>query len=227
VAIREAGGLPATLQPLATPAAVARAEVGLAGLAKRGLDLLISVAVLIPAALPMLCIALVIRCTSSGPVLFRQPRVGKGGRLFTSYKFRSMFMDAEDRLKEVALLNEVEGPIFKIRRDPRITPFGRFLRKSSLDELPQLFNVLRGEMSLVGPRPALMPEVLAYQPWQLQRTTVKPGLTGLWQVNGRSDLPFEAMMRLDLEYIRGWSLWFDIWLLLRTVPAVLSGRGAY
>ena len=228
MAAREAdSALLAGVRPMATPVAVTRAGVGLGGTAKRLLDVLVALAILMIAALPMLFIALAIRAISPGPILFRQPRVGKGGRLFTSYKFRSMYMDAEDRLAEVAHLNEVDGPIFKLRNDPRITPLGRFLRRTSLDELPQLFNVLRGEMSLVGPRPGLMHEVQAYEPWQLERLTVRPGLTGLWQVNGRSDLPFEAMMRLDLEYIRRWSLWFDIWLLIRTIPAVVSARGAY
>lgn len=212
---------------MATPVVLARAEVGLAKIAKRVMDVIVASAGLMLAALPMLCIALAIRLTSPGPILFRQARVGKGGRLFTSYKFRSMYMDAEDRLAEVRHLNQADGPIFKIRQDPRMTPVGRFLRRASLDELPQLFNAFRGEMSIVGPRPALMTEVIAYEPWQLERLTVRPGLTGLWQVSGRSDLPFEAMMRLDLEYIRRWSLWFDLWLLMLTVPTVVSGRGAY
>lgn len=228
MAVRQAGGQLATgRQPLATPVALARAEVGVAKIAKRVLDVIVASAGLMLAALPMLCIALTIRLTSPGPILFRQARVGKGGRLFTSYKFRSMYMDAEDRLAEVMHLNQADGPIFKIRRDPRMTPVGRFLRRTSLDELPQLFNAFRGEMSIVGPRPALMTEVIAYEPWQLERLTVRPGLTGLWQVSGRSDLPFAAMMRLDLEYIGRWSLWFDLWLLILTVPAVVSGRGAY
>ncbi len=212
---------------MATPVSLARAEAGVAKIAKRVLDVIVASAGLMLAVLPMLCIALTIRLTSPGPVLFRQARVGKGGRLFTSYKFRSMYMDAEDRLEEVRHLNQADGPIFKIRQDPRMTPVGRFLRRTSLDELPQLFNAFRGEMSIVGPRPALMTEVLAYEPWQLERLIVRPGLTGLWQVSGRSDLPFEAMMRLDLEYIRRWSLWFDLWLLILTVPTVVSGRGAY
>jgi len=228
VAIREAGSeLSATGRPVATPVTLARPEVGLARMAKRALDVIAAFLAIVLAALPMICIALAIRLTSPGPILFRQGRVGKGGRLFISYKFRSMYVDAEDRLAEVKHLNQADGPIFKIHKDPRITAAGRFLRRTSLDELPQLFNALKGEMSLVGPRPALMTEVLKYEPWQMDRLTVRPGLTGLWQVSGRSDLPFEAMMRLDLEYIRRWSLWFDVWLLIRTLPAVLSGRGAY
>ena len=217
----------AALQLIASPVGVGRAELGLSRIAKRSLDLIVTLPALLIAALPMLCIALAIKLTSAGPILFHQPRVGRGGRLFSSLKFRSMYLDAEDRLEEVKHLNEQDGPIFKIRRDPRITSIGRLLRRTSLDELPQLFNVLLGDMSLVGPRPALMPEVLGYEPWQLRRITVKPGLTGLWQVSGRSDLPFETMMRLDADYIGRWSIWLDIWLLVRTIPAVISGRGAY
>lgn len=215
------------MRPIVTPVAVTRAEVGLGRIAKRLLDVVLTLAALMIAAVPMLLIVLAVRFFSPGPIVFRQPRVGKGGRLFTSYKFRSMDVDAEDRLSEVARLNEADGPIFKVRKDPRITPVGRFLRRTSLDELPQLFNVLRGDMSLVGPRPALLREVLVYERWQLDRLTVRPGMTGLWQVSGRSQIPFEVMMRLDLEYIRQWSLWFDILLLVRTIPAVVSARGAY
>lgn len=219
--------VPASIQLVASPVAVAHPELGLSRIAKRFLDLVVTLVALTIVAVPMLCLALAIKLTSPGPILFRQPRVGRGGRLFMSLKFRSMYIDAEERLQEVKHLNEKDGPIFKIRDDPRITSVGRLLRRTSLDELPQLFNVLRGEMSLVGPRPALMPEVLAYDPWQLQRLTVKPGLTGLWQVSGRSDLSFDAMMRLDVDYINRWSIWFDICLLARTIPAVISGRGAY
>lgn len=213
-------------RPMVTPLTVTQADVGLGKVSKRCLDIVVALAVLALAALPMLCIALAIRLTSPGPVLFRQLRVGKGGRLFTMYKFRSMYQDAELRLAEVMHLNEAEGPIFKIRNDPRVTPIGRWLRRTSLDELPQLFNVLRGEMSLVGPRPPLMREVLDYEPWHLERLTVKPGITGLWQVSGRSNLPFQEMMRLDIEYVIHWSLWLDLRLLALTIVTVLSGRGA-
>lgn len=211
---------------MVTPLTVTQADVGLGKVSKRCLDIVVALAVLALAALPMLCIALAIRLTSPGPVLFRQLRVGKGGRLFTMYKFRSMYQDAELRLAEVMHLNEAVGPIFKIRNDPRVTPIGRWLRRTSLDELPQLFNVLRGEMSLVGPRPPLMREVLDYEPWHLERLTVKPGITGLWQVSGRSNLPFQEMMRLDIEYVIHWSLWLDLRLLALTIVTVLSGRGA-
>jgi lipopolysaccharide/colanic/teichoic acid biosynthesis glycosyltransferase len=228
VAIEDIGGpLTRAARPMATPVAVTAADGGIAAFSKRTLDFAGALGLLLVFALPMLAIALAVRLTSPGPVFFRQLRVGRSGRFFTSYKFRSMYLDAEDRQKEVAHLNEATGPIFKIRDDPRMTPVGRFLRRTSLDEIAQLFNVLRGDMSLVGPRPGLMSEVLNYEGWELERLTVKPGLTGLWQVSGRSELSFQEMMRLDLEYVHRRSFWFDVWLLIRTVPAVLSGRGAY
>jgi len=227
MALDEVSGVRSASRPMATPVALPSPRLGLGRVAKRLLDLVSALVILVPAALPMLAMAVAVRISSPGPVLFRQPRVGMNGRLFTSYKFRSMYIDAENRIAEVAHLNEAGGPLFKSRRDPRITPLGRLLRRSSLDELAQLFNVLRGEMSMVGPRPGLMSEVLQYEPHHLNRLTVRPGLTGLWQVSGRSELPFQEMMRLDMEYIARRSLWFDAWLLLRTVPAVLSGRGAF
>jgi lipopolysaccharide/colanic/teichoic acid biosynthesis glycosyltransferase len=178
-------------------------------------------------AVPMLVIAIAISVSSPGPIFFRQLRVGRGGRFFTIYKFRSMREDAESRQAALAHLNEVSGPIFKIKRDPRLIPVGRIIRRLSLDEAPQLFNVLKGEMSLVGPRPALMREVLLYEPWQLIRLTSRPGMTGIWQISGRSEVSFEEMMAMDMRYVRGWSLWLDLSLLLRTVPALVRGRGAY
>jgi lipopolysaccharide/colanic/teichoic acid biosynthesis glycosyltransferase len=153
--------------------------------------------------------------------------VGKDGRHFRVLKFRSMREDADLRLSEVQRLNEVSGPMFKIRRDPRITRVGGFIRRYSLDELPQLINVVRGEMSLVGPRPPLPAEVERYEDWQLGRLRALPGITGLWQVSGRSEVPFDDMVRLDLEYIRKRSLALDFEILMRTIPAVLSTRGAY
>ena len=175
----------------------------------------------------MLVIALAIKATSRGPVLFRQVRCGINGRRFTLYKFRTMVVDAERRLDEVAHLNEVRGPAFKARRDPRVTPVGRFLRRFSLDELPQLVNVLRGDMSLVGPRPPLPEEVERYERWQRRRLSMKPGITGLWQVSGRAALnDFDAWIELDLAYIDNWSLWLDFKIMLKTVPAVLLARGA-
>lgn len=172
-------------------------------------------------------LAALIKVTSHGPVLFRQVRCGLNGRPFTFYKLRTMVEDAEERLSEVAHLNEHDGPVFKSARDPRVTRFGRFLRRFSLDEIPQLWNVLKGEMSLVGPRPPLPDEVARYEKWQRRRLSMKPGLTGLWQVSGRSDLPsFDQWMELDLAYIDNWSLTLDAKILLRTIPTVLIGRGA-
>lgn len=188
-----------------------------------GLALLLGVVCLPLAAV----LAVLIKLSSHGPVLFRQVRCGLSGRPFTFYKLRTMTEDAEERLAEVAHLNEHEGPVFKSSHDPRVTSFGRFLRRFSLDEIPQLWNVLKGEMSLVGPRPPLPDEVARYEKWQRRRLSMKPGLTGLWQVSGRSDLPsFDQWMELDLAYIDNWSLTLDAKILLRTIPTVLSGKGA-
>jgi lipopolysaccharide/colanic/teichoic acid biosynthesis glycosyltransferase len=153
--------------------------------------------------------------------------VGKDGREFTFYKFRSMHTNADLRRNELAHLNETDGPVFKMREDPRITAVGRILRRTSIDEAPQFWNVLRGDMSLVGPRPPLPSEVMHYDAKQWQRLMVWPGITCIWQVSGRSDLDFATWVDMDLEYIRRWSPWLDVALLLRTIPAVLSGRGAY
>lgn len=172
-------------------------------------------------------LVLLIRLDSPGPVFFRQRRVGLRGRIFDCYKFRSMVMDAEVRKEELAHLNEASGAAFKIERDPRITGVGRFLRRSSLDEFPQLYNVLRGEMSVVGPRPQIPSEVAAYTPAQARRLQVRPGLTCLWQVSGRSQLDFEDWMELDLEYVRRRSPAFDLRILSRTIPAVIERKGAY
>jgi lipopolysaccharide/colanic/teichoic acid biosynthesis glycosyltransferase len=175
----------------------------------------------------MLLAALVIRITSPGPVLYRQIRCGLYGRRFTLIKFRSMIDGAEDVLWEIRHLNEMSGPVFKMRNDPRVTPFGRFLRRSSVDELPQLWNVLKGEMSLVGPRAPLPDEVAAYTNGQRRRLSVKPGITCLWQVSGRSQIDFDKWMALDLEYIDNWSLLLDLQILARTIPVVLLTRGAH
>jgi lipopolysaccharide/colanic/teichoic acid biosynthesis glycosyltransferase len=153
--------------------------------------------------------------------------VGKNGQRFGMLKFRSMVTNADKKLADLRSRNEATGPLFKMRDDPRVTQVGRFIRRWSLDELPQLFNVLRGEMSLVGPRPPLPAEVEQYEDWQHGRLRAVPGLTGLWQVSGRSEVPFHDMVRLDLHYIRSWSLSLDIEIMLRTIPAVLSNRGAY
>jgi exopolysaccharide biosynthesis polyprenyl glycosylphosphotransferase len=172
-------------------------------------------------------IALAIRLESPGPVIFTQGRVGLGGRLFRMVKFRSMHVGAEAEQEALANLNEADGPIFKIHDDPRLTRVGRFLRRTSLDELPQLVNVLRGEMSLVGPRPPLPSEVERYQEWHRKRLEAPPGMTGLWQVSGRSRLSFDEMVLLDIYYIENWSPWLDFKILVRTIPTALSGEGAY
>jgi exopolysaccharide biosynthesis polyprenyl glycosylphosphotransferase len=172
-------------------------------------------------------VALWVRCTSHGPVLFRQMRVGRDGREFRIFKFRSMYVDAEARLAELKHLNEHDGVLFKIREDPRVTPAGRWLRRFSVDELPQLLNVVCGQMSLVGPRPPLPAEVAAYADDVWRRLAVKPGMTGLWQVSGRSDLPWDEAVRLDLRYVENWSLSLDLVILLRTMTAVVRSSGAY
>jgi len=179
-------------------------------------------------ALPlMVAIAIAVKVDSRGPVFFRQTRVGQGGREFDVYKFRSMVVDADRMLDHLAQHNETDGLMFKMRRDPRVTRVGRFLRKWSLDELPQLFNVLLGHMSLVGPRPPLPSEVAQYSGDVRRRLLVKPGMTGLWQVSGRSDLSWEDGIRLDLYYVENWSLAADLSILWKTAGAVLKGRGAY
>jgi exopolysaccharide biosynthesis polyprenyl glycosylphosphotransferase len=175
----------------------------------------------------LLLIAIAIRLDSPGTVLFRQKRVGHRGKIFTCYKFRSMRMDAEELKKSLQKHNERGGPVFKLRNDPRVTRVGSFLRRSSLDELPQLFNILRGDMSIVGPRPALPQEVEKYSARALQRLTVPPGLTGLWQVSGRAKLSFDDMVDLDLRYIEERSLWTNFKIILKTIPAVLFADGAY
>jgi exopolysaccharide biosynthesis polyprenyl glycosylphosphotransferase len=194
---------------------------------KRMLDLFLSSLGLV-AILPFWpVIVLAVRLDSSGPAIFIQERVGQHGRRFSFYKFRSMYVDAEQRMAEVLAGNEIDGPVFKIRNDPRVTRVGGFLRRTSLDELPQLINVLKGEMSLVGPRPPLPREVKEYRPRDIVRLSVKPGLTCLWQISGRSNVGFDKWMEYDREYVRNMSLWLDLKILLRTVGAVLSMRGAY
>lgn len=194
---------------------------------KRVLDIVgASIALILTAPLALI-IAIAIKIDSPGPIVVRQRRVGRQGKLFDFYKFRSMTVDAEKRLPELMAHNETEGPFFKIRDDPRVTRVGRAIRRLSLDEVPQFYNVLRGDMSLVGPRPALPREVELYQDWHLRRLSVPPGITGLWQVSGRSDLPFDEMALLDIWYVENWSLGLEVTIILRTIPAVLFGYGAY
>jgi len=194
---------------------------------KRLLDIVLATFGLV-ASLPItIAVAVAIKLDSPGPVIFMQDRVGRNGQRFHFYKFRSMYVDAERRLSDLKHQNEVDGPVFKIRKDPRITRVGAFMRRTSLDELPQLINVLKGEMSVVGPRPPLPKEVDQYRPADMVRLSVKPGLTCLWQIRGRSTLGFDTWMEYDREYISNLSLWLDVSILVRTVWAVLSCRGAY
>lgn len=198
-------------------------------LAKRVVDMAVSGAALLALSPLMLATALLIKLTSpGGPVLFAQDRVGMNQRRFKLYKFRSMVPNAEQLKAQLAHLNEVaDGPAFKMENDPRITPLGRFIRKTSIDELPQLFNVLKGEMSLVGPRPPLPDEVKQYRWLFRRRLSVKPGITCVWQVSGRSGVTFSEWMKMDKEYVENWSLWLDIKILFKTIPAVLFGKGAH
>jgi exopolysaccharide biosynthesis polyprenyl glycosylphosphotransferase len=195
-------------------------------LIKRVIDVVLASLGLV-ASLPILLVsAMFIKITSPGPVIFRQRRVGMNGRAFWLYKLRTMVPDAEQRLQQVKHLNEMRGPVFKIKNDPRVTPFGRLLRVLSIDELPQLWNVLKGDMSLVGPRPPLPTEVQKYQLWQRRRLSMRPGITCLWQVSGRNTIDFEEWMKLDMQYIDSWSLGLDLKILLRTIPSVLARKGA-
>lgn len=195
--------------------------------AKRAMDVAIALTILFFTAPLLLVVALAIVLDSRGPVLFRQERVGRFGQCFTCFKFRSMHVGADAQRGDLKRHNEATGPIFKMRSDPRITRVGRVIRRLSLDEMPQLWNVARGDMSLVGPRPPMPCEVEEYQDWHLRRLDVAPGLTGLWQVSGRSKLTFDEMVMLDLFYAENWSLGLDLRILLRTVPTVLLGTGAY
>jgi exopolysaccharide biosynthesis polyprenyl glycosylphosphotransferase len=193
---------------------------------KRGMDIAGSAFFLVCFSWIYALTILAIKLTSRGPVFFKQERVGLYGRRFTLYKFRSMVVDAERRRAELLHLNEMDGPTFKIKSDPRITPVGRILRKFSIDEFPQMWNVLKGDMSLVGPRPPLASEVEKYDPWARRRLSVRPGITCLWQVEGRNNINFQKWMELDLAYIDNWSLGLDLKILLKTVTAVLGARGA-
>ena len=194
---------------------------------KRLLDIVIAGLSLLLLAPLLILIALAIWITSGRPILYRWEVIGLGGRPFTGYKFRTMVPDA-DRLKAALLAhNEMRGPVFKMKDDPRITPIGRVLRKFSLDEMPQLWSVLKGDMSMVGPRPPLQSEWVHFEDWQRRKLSVKPGITCLWQISGRSDIKdFDEWVRMDLEYIDHWSLWLDLKIMLMSIPAFLLGRGA-
>jgi exopolysaccharide biosynthesis polyprenyl glycosylphosphotransferase len=193
---------------------------------KRAVDLVLSLLLFLLTLPIQILAAMAIKLSSTGPILFPQTRCGLNGRHFTLRKFRTMYTGAEERLSEISHLNEMSGPVFKSSLDPRLTPVGRVLRRLSIDELPQLWNVILGDMSLVGPRPPLPEEVSRYEPWQRRRLSMSPGMTCLWQISGRNDLDFDRWMELDLKYIDTWSPMLDLKILLKTVPAVLSGRGA-
>ena len=211
--------------PLLTFASTPQNDFAL--LFKRALDVTLSALALVVLSPVFLVLALLIKLTSKGPVFYRQTRCGLGGRRFTLLKFRSMVANADQLLLHLEELNEVDGPVFKMRNDPRCTIVGRWMRMLSLDELPQLWNVVRGDMSLVGPRPPLPAEVEHYEPWQRRRLRMRPGLTCLWALEGRSRLQFDRWVKLDLLYIDNWSVWLDFKILLKTIPTVLSSRGAH
>jgi len=220
VAIDDVGGIPLI--------AVREPRLGMVdSVVKRLMDLGIALLMILVFAIPMIVVALLIRLESPGPIIFAQKRIGKFGHAFVAYKFRSMRQGAEQQQAALNGLNEAQGPLFKIRNDPRLTRVGRWIRRTSMDELPQLLNVLRGEMSIVGPRPPMPNEVEQYLEWHKRRLDVCPGLTGLSQVSGRSDLTFDETAMLDIYYVENWSPWSDIGIMLRTIPTVLLGRGAY
>jgi exopolysaccharide biosynthesis polyprenyl glycosylphosphotransferase len=193
---------------------------------KTASDTVVSLAALVLLAPVLILATIAIKLSSPGPIFFKQERNGMNGRKFTLLKFRSMLVGAEEMQDELLALNEMDGPVFKIKNDPRITKVGRFLRKTSLDELPQLINVLKGDMSLVGPRPPIPGEVTNYETWQRRRLSMRPGVTCFWQISGRNKISFEEWMKLDLEYIDNWSLCLDFKILLKTIPVVLFGTGA-
>jgi lipopolysaccharide/colanic/teichoic acid biosynthesis glycosyltransferase len=193
---------------------------------KRGLDLCVSAVLLVLLAPLFVVLAVGVKLTSRGPVFYRWEVVGRGGRPFTGYKFRSMHPNADQLKKQLEPLNEMRGPVFKLTNDPRVTRFGAWMRRHSLDELPQLWSVLKGDMSLVGPRPPLVSEYARFSEFQKQKLAVKPGITCLWQANGRNEIrDFDEWVKLDLEYIQHWSLWLDFKILLKTAGAVFVGSG--
>jgi len=194
---------------------------------KRMMDIVVSFLAIILLSPIFLILGIAIKLTSKGPIIYNSKRCGKKGGVFNFYKFRSMVRGADKMLDSLRDRNETGGPIFKIRKDPRVTKVGRFMRRYSLDEFPQLLNVLNGDMSLVGPRPPIPDEVERYRDRELKRLEIRPGITGLWQVSGRSDLSYVDMIRLDFQYIENWSIWLDLKILLKTIPAILSRKGAY
>jgi exopolysaccharide biosynthesis polyprenyl glycosylphosphotransferase len=198
------------------------------GLLKRSFDVVVTLFGGLCVLPCLLLVAILIKLDSAGPVLYRQRRIGLNGREFWMYKFRSMHVGAEAMQDELMAFNEMDGPLFKMRNDPRVTRVGRIIRRCSVDEFPQLINVLRGEMSLVGPRPPLPREVAEFEPWQMEKFVVRPGMTGLWQVSGRNEVSeFLHMIRLDVEYVRSWSLWLDLRILMKTFVVVFRGMGAF
>ena len=210
--------------PLLTFSATPDDEIRL--MLKRAFDIALASASLLVLGLPMLIFSLLVRATSKGPAIFRQERCGLNGRRFIFYKLRSMVENADQLKTSLNHLNEKDGPVFKISDDPRLTRVGRYLRRFSIDEWPQFWNILKGDMSFVGPRPAVPVEVDQYETWQRRRLRMRPGLTCLWAVRGRDQVDFDTWMKLDLEYIQNWSLWLDFKILVQSIPRVLAGRGA-
>ncbi|EOR28262.1 capsular polysaccharide biosynthesis protein [Clostridium sartagoforme AAU1] len=205
---------------------IERKESALYNIAKRALDIIASTLGLIILSPILLIVAILIKLESKGPAIFSQKRIGLNKKEFKMYKFRSMVQNAEELKEKLAKKNEMSGPMFKMKNDPRVTKVGKFIRKTSIDELPQLINVLKGEMSLVGPRPSLPKEVSKFEPWMLKRLSVKPGLTCYWQVSGRNNIDFEDWMKLDLQYVNDRSFWLDLKLILKTATVLLGDENA-
>lgn len=205
---------------------IERKESAIYNIAKRALDIIASTLGLIILSPILLVVAILIKLESKGPAIFSQKRIGLNKKEFKMYKFRSMVQNAEELKEKLAKENEMSGPMFKMKNDPRVTKVGRFIRKTSIDELPQLINVLKGDMSLVGPRPSLPKEVEKFEPWMLKRLSVKPGLTCYWQVSGRNNIDFENWMKLDLQYVNDRSFWLDLKLILKTVTVLFGDENA-
>lgn len=205
---------------------IERKESALYNIAKRALDIIASTLGLIILSPILLVVAILIKLESKGPAIFSQKRIGLNNKEFKMYKFRSMVQNAEELKEKLAKENEMSGPMFKMKNDPRVTKVGRFIRKTSIDELPQLINVLKGDMSLVGPRPSLPKEVAKFEPWMLKRLDVKPGLTCYWQVSGRNNIDFENWMKLDLQYVNDRSFWLDLKLILKTATVLFGDENA-